>query len=299
MKLTISIFLILISQLSFGGEIALTFDDAPTRSSNLMSGFERTQKLITGLVESEVPDALFFVKTSAITRSNQGRLADYENAGFHLANHSHTHQSANDLTHYEYLRDIQTAQIALNQFTSVLPYHRFPYLRYGATQESINNIQSGLSDLGYKNGYVTVDNFDWYMNALVRDAVREGKTINYDKLGDLYVEVIWEAIKFYDQIAQKTLGRSPRHVLLLHENDLAALYISRLIEHIRNQGWEIISPQQAYKDPISEYFPTGTFHNQGRVAAIAHEKGVPADQLRNGTELKESLRSRFENAGIF
>lgn len=300
MKCFTHIILILTSQLAWGGEIALTFDDAPTQNSTLMPGSERTKLLIEGLVEAQVPDALFFVKTSAITPSNQQRLIDYVNAGFHLGNHSHNHKSAKHLTSDEYLQDVKAAQVVLNQFgSSVLPYHRFPFLHYGETQESIYKIQSGLAELGYKNGYVTVDNFDWYMDSLVQEAKKLGKSIDYEKLGNIYVETMWETIEFYDQVAQNTLGRSPRHVLLLHENDLAALYISKLVEHIRNQGWKIISPQHAYADPIAEHFPAGTFHNQGRVAAIAHEKGIPADQLRSNVESQDSIKSRFDSAGVF
>ena len=44
---------------AFAREIALTFDDAPTPDSALMTGRERTTKLIAALKKSQVRDALF------------------------------------------------------------------------------------------------------------------------------------------------------------------------------------------------------------------------------------------------
>lgn len=269
-------------------EIAITFDDAPKFGTSIMSGQERTDKIIQGLKAENVEDALFFVTTSNITKENNGieRLKQYTNAGFHLANHSHSHQSANKTPLNEYIADIALAKNILKQFDNLLPYLRFPYLHYGKDQKAIEALQAGIAQLGYQNGYVTIDNFDWYINGLLVDAKSQDKTIDWQQAEKLYVDILWKAIKFYDDIAQQTLGRSPKHVLLLHENDAAALFLPALIRHIRQQGWKIISPQEAYQDPIAKIFPKTDYHKQGRVAAIAHSKGW----------LKEQLKHQYENA---
>src|SRR5690606_16303683 len=64
-------------------EIALTFDDAPTPDSALMSGAERTTRLIAALKATDVPDALFFVKADYINLETKARLEQYTQAGFH------------------------------------------------------------------------------------------------------------------------------------------------------------------------------------------------------------------------
>ena len=252
-------------------EIAITFDDIPTGDSILMTGNERTQKLISGLKKAKVDDALFFVQTGNITADSEARVFSYVESGHHLASHSHSHLSANKISSDEYMLDIYQAHLILKKYPNVLPLHRFPYLNYGNTEQVIASNQSSLSELGYKNGYVTVDNYDWYMNSLMLKAQKAGKVIDYVKLGELYVDVIWQAIVFYDEIAKESLGRSPKHVLLLHENDIAALYMPELIAHIRSKGWKIISAQEAYKD-IAKRFPQVEFHKQGRVAAWLTKK---------------------------
>jgi peptidoglycan/xylan/chitin deacetylase (PgdA/CDA1 family) len=279
-------------------EIALTFDDAPTPDSALMTGTERTQKIIKALKQADVPDALIFVKAGYINPQTAERLKQYADAGFHLANHSFSHQSANQIGANAYAEDVYKAHLALKPFQNVLNYHRFPYLHHGKDLVEVNQLQKLLAELGYKEGYVTVDNYDWYISALIAKAAEEKKTINYDKARDFYVNSLYESIEFYDAIAKKSLKRSPRHVLLLHENDAAALFVGDLIKHLRSKGWKIISPQQAYKDPIAKNFPQVVLHKQGRVAAIANSKGIPESELRHPSENEQYLDQAFHKAGV-
>jgi len=299
MKLISILSLVLAAQVVVANEIAITFDDIPTGDSVLMTGNERTIKLINGLKKADVADALFFVQTGNITNNSEARLFNYVESGHHLASHSHSHRSANKISSNEYMLDIYHAHLLLKKYPNVLPLHRFPYLHYGNTKQVITENQQRLSELQYKNGYITVDNYDWYMNSLLLHAQKAGKAIDYVKLGELYVQVIWQAITFYDDIAKESLGRSPKHVLLLHENDIAALYMPELIAHIRSKGWKIISAQEAYQDPIAKRFPQVEFHKQGRVAALAHEKGVPISKLKHPAESQAYLDNLFTQAQVF
>jgi hypothetical protein len=129
-----------------------------------------------------------------------------------------------------------------------------------------------LTSLDYTNGYVTVDTWDWYIDKKCRDAAKKGLEIDTIALGRIYVETLWEAVQFYDNMAKEILGYSPKHILLLHENDLAALFIDDLVNLLRKRGWEIISPMEAYNDPIADRVPDVLYNNQGRVAAIAVEQ---------------------------
>lgn len=108
----------------------------------------------------------------------------------------------------------------------------------------------------------------------------------------MYVDHIWESIQFYNNIALKNLGRSPKHVLLLHENDLAALFIDDLVKHLRTNGWKIITPEEAYTDPIAQIIPDVLLNGQGRVAAIAKEKGYIGPFVQDAED-EEFLDKQF------
>ena len=290
----IFLIVVFIAPFSLAGEIALTFDDAPTPDFDVMDGETRTDNLIRQLREAEVPEVLFFVTTKNINASSAERLRAYTQAGHLLGNHGHEHLSANSVSVEEVLEDARKAKQLLEPFDNLLPFYRFPYLHYGKDAESREAIAEGLNELGYSIGYTTVDNYEWYINALYQEAVKTGKTVDKERLGQLYVETLWETIEFYDNIAKRALGRSPKHVLLLHENDIAATYVGDLVRHIRAQGWKIISPVEAYTDPISQHAGDLLFTKQGRVAALAHEAGIATEELRHPSEDTGYLEKLFE-----
>ncbi len=98
-------------------------------------------------------------------------------------------------------------------------------------------------------------------------------------------------------MARQVIGRSPKHVLLLHENDLAALYVDDLAQLLREKGWKIISPVEAYGDPIAANVPDVLLNNQGRIAAIAKAGGY-AGPFGQESEDEEFLEKLFRTSGV-
>ena len=125
-------------------EIALTFDDAPTPDSSWLTGHERTEKIIAALKENGVEHALFFVKADYINDDTAKRLKQYTEAGFQLAHHSFSHQSAEAIGVDAYMDDFEKAEQALKPFHNKLALHRFPYLRYGKNLDDINQLPPAM-----------------------------------------------------------------------------------------------------------------------------------------------------------
>jgi hypothetical protein len=134
---------------------------------------------------------------------------------------------------------------------------------------------------------------------LLSTAIEKGQSVNFDKLRRAYIDHIYGSIQFYDSVARRCLGRSPIHVLLLHENDLSAMYLGDLIKHLKRNGWTIRSPKEAYRDPIAGVVPDVLFNGQGRVAAIARSQGVPARALVQVAEDEVYLDSLVSTEKIF
>ncbi|MEL6302808.1 MAG: polysaccharide deacetylase family protein [Pseudomonadota bacterium] len=281
-------------------QIAITFDDAPRPSGALMSEEQRTTMLIDALASSDTK-AMFFATTSNLERQGaegSNRLEQYLEAGHSIANHSHSHASANRTEAEVFLADIQTAEATLAAYSGYERFYRFPYLHEGNTSAKRDAIRAGLNDMGMRAGYVTIDNYDWYLQALFSEAVKGNRPVELDAWRELYVEVLLGAIEFYDQIAVDTLGRSPAHVLLLHENELAALFVDDLIDALHASGWETITAQQAYEDSIAEVEPDTMLLGQGRVAAIASERGRPYTALIHPMESEAALRALLVSKGL-
>lgn len=276
--------------------IALTFDDVPRGPGAFLSQEERTRRLIAALKTARVRQAAFFVNPGFLKNPERAggeeRIAAYARAGHVLANHSYSHKALTDVSAAEYLADIDTAEAWLKGREGRRPWFRFPFLNEGRADKAKRDaVRAGLRERGLRNGYVTVDASDWNMEALAIDAKKAGKAIDMDALRDLYVESHVQAADYYDGLARRTLGRSPAHVLLLHETDLAALWIDDLVAALRRAGWEIVSADEAFADPINALMPDVPSAQGTLTEALAWEKGLPAPRWyeRNDTKLAARL----------
>ena len=286
-----------ITSIASAQEIALTFDDAPIRDGAYFSGMQRTKTLIAKLKNSGVPQAAFFCITSNMDSLGTARIEQYAAAGHVIANHTHLHISMRELGIQNYIQDIFKADAVLREQQGFQAWFRYPFLDEGRTREDRDAIRQALVERGYMNGYVTVDNYDWYLDRLFQTALRKKGKIDYDKLRQIYLGHLWKSIAFYDQMARTVLGRSPKHVLLLHENDLAALYVDELVVLLRAKGWSIISPVEAYTDPIATNVPNVLLNNQGRVAAIAKANGYTGS-FSQESEDEAFLEKLFQSSGV-
>lgn len=277
--------------------IALTFDDSPTLDSAMMTGAERTDRLLAGLKKADVAQAAFFIFGKNVeAEGGAPRVAAFGEAGHVLANHSWSHAHLRDANAQAYLADIDRNEALLARFENRRPWYRFPFLDEGADEEQRDAVREGLKQRGLSNGYVTVDTYDWYLAGLMDKAAIEGRCFDTAALRALYVEMVAGSADFYDALALKTLGRSPAHVVLLHENDLAALYVEDLAKALRAQGWTIVTADEAFADPLAASEPATMFLSQGRISAIAREQGAPPEALVNKYEDRAMLDARFAEA---
>src|SRR5437763_1026320 len=80
---------------------------------------------------------------------------------------------------------------------------------------------------------------------------------------------------FAHQLALKTWHRQPAQVIVLHETDIAALFIPDLVAALRKDGWKIVTADEAYADPISRLAPNVPSANGSLLELAAWEKGIP------------------------
>lgn len=261
--------------------IALSFDDAPRGRGAFFTPDERTQRIIAELKKADAPQAVFFVNPAAIGQGDGigggERIAAYVAAGHVIANHSNTHPHLGATTADAYLADIDAAEAWLKGRPGYRPWFRFPFLDEGGKDKvKRDTVRAGLAARGLRNGYVTAESSDWHLETLTREAVQAGKPVDRAALGDLYVTWHVEAADFADGLLQKVTGRQPVQVMLLHETDLAALYIGDLVRALRRAGWTVVSADAAYADPLGKEMPDVPAANGTLTEALAWAAGVPA-----------------------
>ncbi len=280
--------------------IALTFDDAPRGDGPMFSGQERGRVLIDALRSVEAGPVAFFIHTQRLEQpGTRQRIENYAQAGHLIANHSHEHPWLMRTDTDEYIDGIDKAEALLAGFSNRRAWFRFPFLDEGTPVEKRDAVRRALKHRGLRNGYVTVDNYDWHIERKWQKAQRAGRSVNLDALQGAYVDMLVGAVTYYDNIAVETLGRSPAHVLLLHENDLAALFIDDLVIALRQQGWTIISPDEAYADPIAAIIPQTLMARQGHIGALAVEAGLDPRMLSHLAIDERLIDAMLDERGVF
>lgn len=271
--------------------IALSFDDAPRGAGAFLDPDDRAKKLTAALKRAGVKQAVFFVNPGNIGQPGHGdgiaNLDRYVKAGHVLANHSWSHPKLGNTDADTYLADLDRAEAWLKPRPGYRPWFRFPFLDEGGKDKVKRDaIRAGLKARGLINGYVTAESSDWNIESLTIAAKQAGKPIDMKALRDLYVESHVEAAAFYDALAVKTLGRSPAHVMLLHETDIAALFIGDLVKALKARGWTIITADEAYADPLRDAAPDTPFAQGTLIEALAWEKGLPAPRWYDRNDLR-------------
>ncbi len=273
--------------------IALSFDDAPRAPGAFLTPDQRAERLIAAFRAARVEQVAFYVNPARINRGDgdEARLARYVAAGHVIANHSFSHPHLSGTGAEAYLADIDLATAWLKDRPGYRPWFRFPFLDEGGRDKAKRDaVRTGLAARGLQNGYVTVDGSDWNMEALAVAAAKAGKPIDMEALRTLYVETHVQSADFGDALAIRAIGRSPVHVMLLHETDLAALFIGDLIDALRRDGWEIVSNDIAYADPIHTAMPDVPSSNGTLLESIAWEKGLPAPRWYDRNDVRIASR---------
>jgi peptidoglycan/xylan/chitin deacetylase (PgdA/CDA1 family) len=277
--------------------IALTFDDVPRGAGAFFTPDERTARIIAALRQAGVPQAAFFVTTSGLDSPDgaggEARIAAYVAAGHVIANHSHAHVHLDATAAEAYLADLDRAATWLERRPGYRPWFRFPFLDEGGRDKARRDaVRAGLAARGLRNGYVTADGSDWHLEALTIDAKRAGRAMDMAALRKLYLQSQLSGIAYHDALARRTLGRSPPHVMLLHETDLAALFIADLVAELRREGWTIISVDEAYADAELAAAMPDVPHSSGTlIGMMAWERGVqpPYAPFWMGTDVMSLL----------
>lgn len=273
--------------------IAITFDDAPRGAGAFLTPEARTQLLIRTLASAGVSQAAFFVNPGRITHSGReaAMIDAYVSAGHVIANHTedHAHLSGVSATHF--LTEIDEAQDWLKGRPGYRPWFRYPYLDEGGRDVAKRDaVRAGLHKRGLRNGYITADGSDWNMEALALAAKHRGQPIDMAALRDLYVETHVQSADFSDALARRTLGRSPMHVLLLHETDVSTLFIGDLVRALRADGWEIVPADTAFADPIYGEQPDVKLASGSIIEMLAWEKGIKGNRWYARNDIKYATR---------
>jgi peptidoglycan-N-acetylglucosamine deacetylase len=261
--------------------IAFSFDDVPRGAGAFLDVGQRPQMLIAALKEGGVAQAAFFANPGRISSSNKGveAIAAYAAAGHVIANHTQNHIILSSVSAERFLADVDAAESWLKPKANHRSWLRFPQLDEGGSDKVKRDaVRAGLRGRGMRDGYVTADGWDWYMESQTLAAKRAGKVMDVAALRDLYIETHVQSAEFSDKLARRMFTKPPVQMLLLHETDLAAMFVDDLAKALRAKGWEIVPADKVYADPMAKMIPNSDVTNGTYLEMLAWEKGLKGNR---------------------
>jgi len=255
-------------------EMALSFDDAPMDTSTHYESVARTNELIRKLNDLGVPPVMIFANPCKRedAASVMQQLKKYLDHGHDIANHTCSHPRLDEVGFVSFASDAEKADKLLAPLFEGQKFFRFPFLNEGKDRLLRDQMREWLKEHHYRNGMVSIDTDDYVFSFKINQAKQLGKRIDYKKVETLFVNHVVESASFYDDLAQKILGRSPKHILLLHEMDATVLFMDSLVTALRHEGWVMVSAKESYEDPVYLENPKNTAANNGILAQVAFEK---------------------------
>ena len=156
-----------------------------------------------------------------------------------------------------------------------------------------------MSENGYRNGHVTVDNSDWAIDQRLTARLKKDPNADLKPYRDFYLEHMWARARYYDSLAQRVAGRPVKHTILVHFNLLNGLFLDDVIRMLKGKDWQPIDAEEAYSsDSIFTARPNVLPAGESIVWSLAKEKGTIAKTLRYPAEDSEYENKRMNKLGL-
>lgn len=244
-------------------EIAVTIDDLPLNGAQFDAARlqKMTGKLLSGIKKHRIP-AVGFVNESLLYVPNEtdARIAilkSWSDAGVELGNHTFSHLGFKtaSLADYEddFIRGDAVTKMLLKQKGLKPRYFRHPFLQMGATPETEKAFESFIAERGYRAAPITIDTVDWMFLSAYAKALAERDEAMRKRVSDEYLKYVGIKFDYSEKISGELFGRSIRHILLLHANELNADNFDALVDVIKSKGYRFITLERALEDSAYQF----------------------------------------------
>jgi aminopeptidase N len=236
--------------------IAFSFDDGSTKDRLTYKNSEWNSMIRKQLKDNKIQAVWFVAGKSMDSEKGRQLLGKWDADGHIIANHTYSHFNYNDssITSKTYIEDIQKCDSLISDYENYSKIFRFPYLNGGNTISKRDSLNDFLHQNDYKQGWVTIDNAEWYINMRLMRHLKQNPEADIRAFNDYYVNNMFEMAEYYNNLSIQNNHRQIKHTILLHFNLTSALFLGDLIEKFRNEGWIIDNYEEAIKDPIySDY----------------------------------------------
>lgn len=285
-----------------GPRISFTFDDGITSD---LTGFkfEEWNGMILSHLENENLKAVFYITgKNKLNKKGQYLLNSWNDKGHNIANHTFTHSNFNSEKNNVQLfkNELIKTDSIISKLSNRVKLFRFPYLKEGAGKAKVDSIRNVLRDNKYKNGYVTIDASDWYINQRLINRINSVGIENtkIDKFKKFYIQHLTDRANYYEMLSYQMNKRHINHTLLLHHNLTSALFLGDLIKEFKNSGWTVVDAKEAYQDEVFEKQPKSEYAGESLIWSLAKQSGKFEQSLRYPAEDSRYEKDAMDSLGL-
>lgn len=284
----------------FSAVVGITMDDPKTIETPLFSSIQRDQEILRAFKLHGAQGALFVSGHGIDSPDGQKLLKRWDSAGHWIANHTYSHWNyhGKDLLPETFIEDAFRVEPLLSGLKNFRKLFRFPMLKEGDTLEKRDKMRAALQSRGYRQGYVTIDASDWYIDGRLIAKLKKNPSADVTPYRDFYLKHIWNRAQYYDDLAKKTFGREIKHTLLIHHNLLNALFLKDVLKMFKEKGWRLASVSDVFNDPVFDLEPKKLPAGEGIVWAAAKESGKFDSILRYPAEDGEYEKTEMDRLGL-
>lgn len=281
--------------------LSITIDDPHVNDAVVMSWQEKDDSLLSTLDKFELKAALFVCGMRIDSPQGKELLDKWNSRGHLICNHSYSHKYFHSkklsLEDFEY--DFLRSDSTIKGYTGYTKLFRYPYLKEGNTIEKRDGFRAFMDSLGYRNGSVTIDASDWYIDGRMSDTLKADKNFDTTPFLQYYLEHIYNRAMYYDSLGMALTGRHIKHTLLLHHNLINAMFLGELIKMFKAKGWELTDAVTAFNDEVFNIKPDVLPAGESLVWAMAKQSGRFESSLRypaeDGEYEEEGLNNKLKN----
>jgi peptidoglycan/xylan/chitin deacetylase (PgdA/CDA1 family) len=256
--------------------VAFTFDDGPRLAETpLLTPLDRNEAILEALRDTKVRAALFVTVANGADRPAGRELLDaWAREGHFIANHSVSHPDFNkpEATLEVFRAEVMGCDEVIRSRTGYRKWFRFPYLREGKPEERRLAFAGFLAEQGYRVGHVTLDTSDWRIDEALRKALGDNALTDLGPFRRAYLDHLHQRAEAYRALSKRLFERDVDQVILLHHNLINALFLEDAIAQFRAEGWEIIDPETAFRDPVYREEPKDRVAGQSLLVSLARTK---------------------------
>jgi len=256
--------------------LSLSFDDGlDPRQQPQASAWNAA--LLSALAQAKLKAILLPAGKRVNSPAGLAMVRAWGEAGHAIGNHTYSHNNLGDpaTTLQAFEADVLKNEVLLASLPGWTKRLRFPYLKEGETQAKRDGFRAWLREHRYSAAPVSIDASDWYYNARYLDWRKSHPESDAAPFREAYIRHLLDRATYYEGLAQKTLGRSPSHILLLHTNAINAAFLPQVMAAFRHKGWMFIDTREALKDPLYTLQPQTLPAGESILWALAKQQQIP------------------------